>query len=148
LTGTVAEVDLEIRRATSPEEVAAADELFDGKSRPDWTRRFLDSPDHHLLVAYADGSVAGMVTGVETTHPDKGTEMFLYELGVLDEFQNRGIGRALVAALASLGRERGCYGMWVLTEHDNVAALKAYGAAGGVQDGRPVLLSWDFADGS
>ena len=30
-----------------------------------------------------DGELpVGMVTGVETTHPDKGTEMFLYELSV------------------------------------------------------------------
>lgn len=139
-------MDLTIRRATTPDEVAAADELFDGRSRPDWTRRFLESPDHHLLVAYADEVPAGMVTGVETTHPDKGTEMFLYELGVLEPFQGRGIGRALVAALAGLAREHGCYGMWVLTDHDNVAALKAYGAAGGVQDGRPVMLSWNLRD--
>lgn len=137
-------MDVEIRRAATPDDVAAADELFDGRSQPDWTRKFLDAPDHHLLVAYADGAAAGMVTGVETTHPDKGTEMFLYELGVLERFQNRGIGRALVSALAELARERGCYGMWVLTEHDNVAALKAYGAAGGELDGRPVMLSWNF----
>ena len=136
---------MEIRRAVTLEDVAAADEVFDGAWEPDWTRRFLDSPDHHLLVAYADGAVAGMVTGVETTHPDKGTEMFLYELGVLAVYQRRGIGRALVSALAALAKERGCYGMWVLTEHDNVAALKAYDAAGGVQDGRPVMLSWDFS---
>ena len=138
-------MDLEIRRAVSAEDVVAADALFDGDSQPEWTRRFLDAPDHHLLVAYADGVVAGMVSGVETTHPDKGTEMFLYELGVLESHQGRGIGRALVAALAALAAERGCYGMWVLTDHDNVAALKAYGAAGGVQDGRPVMLSWDFS---
>jgi ribosomal protein S18 acetylase RimI-like enzyme len=137
-------VDVEIRRAVTPDDVAAADELFDDPSRPDWTRTFLDAPDHHLLVAYADGEAAGMVTGVETTHPDKGTEMFLYELGVLERFQNRGIGRALVSALAELAREHGCYGMWVLTDHDNAAALKAYGAAGGVPDGRPVMLSWNF----
>jgi ribosomal protein S18 acetylase RimI-like enzyme len=139
-------VELEIRRATSPAEVFAADALFDGPSQPDWTRRFLDSPGHHLLVAYADGMAAGMVTGVETTHPDKGTEMFLYELGVHEAYQNRGIGRALVSALAALAREHGCYSMWVLTDHDNLAALKAYGAAGGVPDGRPVMLSWNFAD--
>jgi ribosomal protein S18 acetylase RimI-like enzyme len=139
-------VDVKIRRAATASEVAAADAVFDSKSRPDWTRKFLEAPGHHLLVAYADGTVAGMVSGVETTHPDKGTEMFLYELGVLDGFAGRGIGRALVSALAALARERGCYGMWVLTEHDNVAALKAYGAAGGVQDGRPVMLSWNFAD--
>lgn len=139
-------VELEIRRATTPHEVEAADVVFDEKSRTDWTHRFLASPDHHLLVAYADGVVAGMVTGVETTHPDKGTEMFLYELGVVEAYQNRGIGRLLVRALADLARERGCYGMWVLTDHDNAAALRAYGAAGGVQDGRPVMLSWNFAD--
>jgi hypothetical protein len=33
-------------------------------------------------VAYDGERPVGMVTGVETTHPDKGTEMFLYELAV------------------------------------------------------------------
>ncbi len=128
------------------DDVVAASELFDDVPRPEWTARFLDSPGHHLCIAYDDdGEPAGFVSGVETTHPDKGTEMFLYELAVLEEFQNQGIGRALVSALAAVARERGCYGMWVLTEHDNVAALKAYGAAGGVHDGRPVMLSWNFA---
>ena len=43
----------------------------------------------------------GMVTGVELTHPDKGTEMFLYELGASTRpHRNRGVGRALVGALA------------------------------------------------
>ena len=46
-----------------------------------------------------------MVTGVETTHPDKGTEMFLYELAVDEAARDRGVGRALVAALADLARD-------------------------------------------
>jgi hypothetical protein len=29
-----------------------------------------------LLVAYLDDAPVGMTTGVEMTHPDKGTEMF------------------------------------------------------------------------
>ena len=33
-----------------------------------------------------------MVSGVETTHPDKGTEMFLYELGVAALATYRGTG--------------------------------------------------------
>jgi hypothetical protein len=57
--------------------VVAAEHLFDGPARPDATARFLAEPGHHLLVAYDGERPAGMVTGVETTHPDKGTEMFL-----------------------------------------------------------------------
>jgi hypothetical protein len=49
------------------------------------TARFLTDAGHHLSVAYGDDErPVGFVSGVELTHPDKGTEMFLYELG-LDE---------------------------------------------------------------
>jgi GNAT superfamily N-acetyltransferase len=127
--------------------VVAAGHLFDGPAKPDATARFLAEPGHHLLLAY-DGAdpdrPVGMVTGVETTHPDKGTEMFLYELAVDDAAQGRGIGRTLVAALADLARERGCYGMWVLTDDDNPAAVTAYTAAGGSLEPLTRLIAWTF----
>ena len=85
-----------------------------------------------------------MVTGVEMTHPDKGTEMFLYELGVDEGHRGLGVGRALVAALAELARKGGCYGMWVLTDDENVAAIAAYRAAGGVVGDDSRQLSWEF----
>ena len=80
----------------------AANELFDADVRPGATRRFLDDGNHHVILAYEDDTPAGFVSGVEMTHPDKGTEMFLYELGVAERFQRRGIGTALVEALADL----------------------------------------------
>ena len=84
-------------------------------ARPGPTRRLASSPrhGHHLLIAYEDEQAVGFVSGVEVTHPDKGTEMFLYELAVDEPFRRRGIGRALVERLAALAREAGCYGMWV-----------------------------------
>src|SRR5690606_19695265 len=103
--------------------VLAAGELFDDPPREDWTRRFLGEPGHHLLIAYEDDAPAGFVSGVVTTHPDKGTEMFLYELGTDEAYRGRGIAGDLVRALAELAREQGCYGMWVLTDEDNAAAL-------------------------
>jgi len=114
--------------------VRAAEALFDGPARPDATQRFLAEPGHHLLVAYAGDQPVGFVTGVEVTHPDKGTEMFLYELAVDEGRRREGIGRALVDALAELSRHQGCYGMWVITDADNDAALGAYAGTGAARE--------------
>ena len=126
------------------DKVKQASGLFDGPARDDATTRFLNDPNHHLLVAYEDDRPAGFVSGVELTHPDKGTEMFLYELAVDEAFRRRGIGRALAAALAGLARQRGCYGMFVLTDDDNQAAQATYLSAGAVREADGVvMLSWN-----
>ena len=124
--------------------VAAASHLFDGPARSDATARFLADDHHHLLIAYEDERPVGFVSGVEVTHPDKGTEMFLYELAVDEPFRRRGIGRALVERLAALARAAGCYGMWVLTDEDNDAARATYEGAGGVPEIRQVVEVWTF----
>jgi ribosomal protein S18 acetylase RimI-like enzyme len=133
--------------AATTGDVARAAGLFDEELLPDAAERFASEPGHHLLLAVAGDAVVGFVSGVEMTHPDKGTEMFLYELGVDAGARNRGVGRSLVAALAEVARDRGCYGMWVLTDDGNPAALRAYAAAGGRRE-QPdnVLLSWTFPD--
>jgi len=124
--------------------VEAASALFDEPARADATRRFLADADHHLCIAYDGDEPAGFVSGVEVTHPDKGTEMFLYELGVDERHRRRGIGGALVSALAERAAERGCYGMWVLTDRDNEAGMATYTAAGAADEGDQVMLGWRF----
>ncbi|MGW7378414.1 N-acetyltransferase family protein [Streptomyces sp. NPDC054794] len=135
-----------IRPAGSVAEVAAAEHLFDQPVRTEWAARFLTAGGHHLFLAYPDGEQApvGFVSGVETVHPDKGTEMLLYELAVAEPYRRRGIGRALVGRLAALGRELGCYGMWVLIDAGNDAALATYRSAGGKDDGTCSVVTWDF----
>ena len=135
---------MRIERVTDAAGVEAAGPLLDRPPAADATRRFLADPGHHLLVAYEADVPAGFVTGVEMTHPDKGTEMFLYELGVAEGLRSRGIGRSLVAALAQLARDRGCYGMWVLTDPGNAAAQTAYSAAGGVREADQAFITWTF----
>lgn len=124
--------------------VVAASHLFDGPAQAAATERFLTTDGHHLLVAYEDGEPVGFVSGVETTHPDKGTEMFLYELAVAEPSRRRGIGRALVDRLAALAKETGCYGMWVVTDHDNAAARATYEGAGAVTETGQVVEVWTF----
>jgi ribosomal protein S18 acetylase RimI-like enzyme len=141
------EPGIEIRRlgAEDAAVVLAAAELFDEPPRPGPTERFLAEAGHHLLVAFVADRAAGFVSGVETTHPDKGTEMFLYELGVAEAFRGRGIGVALVGALRDLAVARGCHGMWVGTDRNNAAALATYRAAGAGSPEDFVMLTWDLA---
>jgi len=139
-------MQIDIRRLGPGDEQAVLDagHLFDAQPGPEATRRFLAAPDHHLLMAYTGAKAVGFVSGVETTHPDKGTEMFLYELGVDEPLRRRGAGRALVEALAALARERGCYGMWTGTESTNAAALATYASAGAAASDGTVILDWEL----
>ncbi len=141
---------MRIERLVDAAAVKAGADLFDEPPRAAATEQFLNSPGHHLLFAYDDEShdgaaaVIGMISGVETTHPDKGTEMFLYELGVAPAARRRGVATELVQALATLAKARGCYGMWVGVDVDNVAALATYRRAGAQEETACVVQSWDF----
>jgi len=110
------------------ERVMAAGDLFDDQPRKEAVTRFLADPGHHLLIAYYQDAPVGFVSGVEVTHPDKGTEMFLYELGVDSGHRHHGIGTALVEKLAELAKSKGCYGMWVLVDDENAAGDIPQGA--------------------
>jgi len=136
---------MRIERITEAAAVHRAAGLFDAPPTPAATDRFLADPSHHLLFAYdEDGRAIGMISGVETTHPDKGTEMFIYELGVEPAARLQGVATALVRALAGIARADGCYGMWVGTETDNVAAQATYRKAGADDEAAFVLMSWDL----
>jgi ribosomal protein S18 acetylase RimI-like enzyme len=141
---------MRIDRVADADAVVAGAELFDEPPLAEATATFLASPTHHLLFAYdGEDRAVGMISGVETTHPDKGTEMFVYELGVDPAARRQGIATALVRALEQLARERGCYGMWVGVDADNQAALATYARAGAQREETPfVSLTWDFRAGS
>ena len=135
----------EIVRA-GPDEMAlvdAAAHLFDHAVDAAARDAFLADPRHHLLLARIDGAVVGFASGVETIHPDKGTEMLLYELAVAPAHRRRGIGAALVRALGDVATERGCYGMWVLTDDDNDGALATYRSVRPSEESRHVMLTWE-----
>src|SRR5690348_15354837 len=128
---------MRIERIMDAAAVHRAADLFDSPPLAAATERFLAAPGHHLLFAYDDdGRAVGMISGVEMTHPDKGTEMFIYELGVAPAARLQGIGSRLVGALAEVARCGGCYGMWVGTEVDNEAALATYRRAGAGEEAR------------
>lgn len=136
-----------VRRASSGDhgEVARFEDAFDHDVLPDQTRRFLLDDRHHLLLGYVDDRPAGFVSAVEVFHPDKQPELFLNEIGVVEDARRRGVARALIEELKRLGRERGCVAMWVLTDEDNEAAMGLYRTTGGRWDGTPhVMFEYDL----
>jgi ribosomal protein S18 acetylase RimI-like enzyme len=141
-------MSVEIRQLTAGDEafVLAAGDLFDDQPTHEWTEEFLARPGHHLLVAVEGDEALGFVSCVEMCHPDKGTELFLYELGVDEGARRRGIGRQLVEAGVALARSLGCYGAWTITEDDNVAALATYRSAGAEADPSSVTQTWDWRE--
>jgi aminoglycoside 3-N-acetyltransferase I len=136
---------MRIERIVDAAAVHLAADLFDAPPLAAATERFLADPTHHLLFAYDEaGRAVGMISGVETTHPDKGTEMFIYELGVTPAARLQGVATELVRTLGEIARKNGCYGMWVATEPDNQAAKATYRKAGANEEAPFMLLSWDL----
>ena len=140
-------MSVSVRRARPGDEaeIARFEAAFDNEVRDDETRRFLADDRHVLLLGYLDDRPAGFVSAVEVFHPDKPSELFLNEIGVIDEIRRQGVGRALIEELEHVGRERGCVNIWVLTDEENEPAMAMYASTGGHWDGKPqVMFEYDL----
>jgi ribosomal protein S18 acetylase RimI-like enzyme len=91
-------------------------------------RQLADDPDHLFLAARIDGFCVGTATGVVCHGLYGGFDTYLViEDVVVDErYRRRGIASALVGALESFARERGCRQMVVLSEVSRVEAHDMY----------------------
>lgn len=84
--------------------------------------------DFWSLAAFADGELAGGLTAFELplTRREE-TEIFLYDIAVVERFQRRGVGRRLVEAL----RTGSGLTVWVPADDEDTHALDFYRALGG-----------------
>lgn len=138
---------LTVRRLTTGDEATAlaAAHLFDDPPVPEALADLLASASDHLLMAFMDGRPAGFALAHELRRTDGlSRELFLYEIGTDEAFQRRGVARALIEALKTLGRTRGSRLMFVLTHSSTPGAAALYTATGGVREGEDVLL-FDYA---
>lgn len=117
--------------------------VFDNPIDEKLTAEFLADPRHHLAVAIADGVVVGMASALHYVHPDKPPELWINEVGVAPDWQQRGIAKRLLAALFVRARHVGCVEAWVLTDRTNDAALRLYESAGGSETKeQPVMFAF------
>ncbi|MFN3857785.1 MAG: GNAT family N-acetyltransferase [Caulobacter sp.] len=134
-----------LRLGPGDDAVLAGADVFDYPVRPDQARAFLADPGHEIVVARQDGRIIGMATGVVLLHPDKQPAFFINEVGVDEDQRRSGVGRQLVEHLLEIARERGCRGIWLATEEDNVAARALYRRTMARETGGIVVYDWDDA---
>ena len=132
---SVARVHVRSWRATYegllPAEYLAALDVDDYAGR--WERS-LQSPFARgtVVVAEQDGQVVGFASGGPERDGDPRYDGELYAIYLLPDFQGRGLGRALVEAVAAAlaDRQLTSFVVWVL--RDNTAARGFYERLGGV----------------
>lgn len=143
---------LEIRLLKSGDERVldrVGDDLFDETIDVGGAREFLDDPRHHIAVAIDDGVVVGFASGVHYVHPDKPVpELWVNELGVASTHRQRGIGKGVMDCLLDAGRAHGCAQAWVLTERDNIPAMRTYASIKGAQVPSDHVMITIMLDGS
>ena len=80
-----------------------------------------DGEPWRYLAATSSGSIVGIaVFSCYSNEPRKIAEV--HELGVHEDFQNRGLGRSLLKRVEKVAREQGCEAVALyINEHNNIA---------------------------
>lgn len=114
---------------------------------------FEAQPKFRSLIAEWDGEAIGYAFFFGIYSSLKGSGIFLEDLFVREAFRGRGVGRALLSAVARIAREEGSYGIrWEVLSW-NESAIKFYKSLGGefFDEWKQVLLRADalnrLADG-
>lgn len=100
--------------------------------------RLLENPAYHIFVALQDDQLVGGLTAYELemfTREER--EMFLYEIGVEEAYQERGVGTALIEALKDTCAKNGISIIFVGTTISNEAARSLYQKTGGLEEINP-----------
>lgn len=103
---------------------------------------FGDNPKFRALIAEWNGEAAGYAVFFEYYSTWAGRALFLEDLFVREAFRRRGVGTALLSAVARIALAENCYGIhWEVLDW-NETAINLYKSMGAVfrDSWRPVLL--------
>ena len=112
--------------------VYAMDPMGGGKDLSEYTKANLatalsDRDDVHVVLAYADGEAAGLITCIEgfSTFASKPL-LNIHDVVVKPRFRGRGISRMLFDEAEAIAREKGCCKLTLEVLEGNMVAIDAY----------------------
>lgn len=96
-----------------------------------YLEKFLGREDTISIVAEADGSiVGGLVAYVLTKFEQERSEVYLYDLAVLQAYRRRGIATALIRELQQISASIGAYVIFVQADMGDHPAIALYESLG------------------
>ena len=98
----------------------------------DYLQQLLAKESFHVWVVTVEEEVVGGLTAYEIDMFDEvAKEIFLFEIGVTETYQNKGIATALIESLKAYCVTKGIKVIFVGTSLENAAAKRLYEKTGG-----------------
>ena len=92
----------------------------------DTVERCVNNEQQIFCVASLDGKFAGMASAFVLHKPDGDVWLYVDEVDVCADAQQKGVGTAIMHFLFTYGKKYDCNEVWLGTEKDNVAANAFY----------------------
>lgn len=97
--------------------------------------KLLSREDFIPLVAVVDGKVVGgLAAYVLQKFEQERSEIYIYDLAVLEEYRRQHIATGLINKLREIAREIGAYVIYVQADHGDDPAIKLYESLGTRED--------------
>ncbi|MBX3265750.1 MAG: AAC(3)-I family aminoglycoside N-acetyltransferase [Acidobacteria bacterium] len=136
---------MELRRAdlrTLQELLAVFAEAFEDRESyqsavpsDEYLTKLLTREDFIPLVAVADGKVVGgLAAYVLQKFEQERSEIYIYDLAVLEEYRRQRVATGLINKLREIARERGAWVIYVQADHGDDPAIKLYESLGTRED--------------
>jgi aminoglycoside 3-N-acetyltransferase I len=108
----------------------------------EYLKKLLAREDFIPLVAVVDGKVVGgLAAYVLQKFEQERSEIYIYDLAVLEEYRRQHIATGLINKLREIAREIGAYVIYVQADHGDDPAIKLYESLGTRED----VLHFDIA---
>ena len=102
---------------------------------PEYQRKLLASDTFIALAALEGDRVVGALAAYELVKfEQERSELYIYDLAVLESHRRQGIATALIEALRPIGREAGAHTIFVQADHGDEPAIALYTGLGHRED--------------
>ena len=98
---------------------------------PDHLEKLLTDNKFIALVAYVDGKMAGAIAAYELVKFEaERSEIYIYDLAVIERYRRQGVATALIAAVQEIGRDKGAWVVFVQADPPDEPAVALYDKLG------------------